>query len=244
MKAFILAAGEGTRLRPLTLDRPKCLVELKGKPLLQYQIDALRAAGIHDIHLIGGYRSEMLSSFGLPVTVNPRFATTNMVYSLFRAREFFHGDALIVYGDTAYEPRVIQALLDTNAPLAISVDEGWRTLWEGRMANPLSDAETLKLDAAGDVLEIGLKPESFSQIEAQYMGLIKVSGTHWPALAHQFEQLPNRERVCMTDFLQSLIDDGHKIRAVPVNHGWLEVDSIADLQFYESPQLDPALFQF
>ena len=48
MKAFILAAGEGTRLRPLTLDRPKCLVELKGKPLLQYQIDALRATGIHD----------------------------------------------------------------------------------------------------------------------------------------------------------------------------------------------------
>lgn len=60
MKAILLATGEGTRLRPYTLDRPKCLVEIDGKSLLDRQLDVLRAADIEPIILIGGYHSEML----------------------------------------------------------------------------------------------------------------------------------------------------------------------------------------
>jgi choline kinase len=244
MRAFILAAGEGTRLRPLTLDRPKCLVPLKGKPLLQYQIDALRAAGVADIHLVGGYLAGKLGAFELPVTVNPDYASTNMVHSLFSARDFFTQDSLIVYGDTAYEPRVIRALVDSPAPLALTVDKGWRSLWEGRMANPLTDAETLRIDDAGDLREIGRRPESFLQIEAQYMGLIRVGAGMWPELSRRFDALAKQEKISMTEFLQTLIDGGLKIRAVPVEHGWLEVDSLEDLRFYESEKLDPKLFTF
>ncbi|MBK1652709.1 sugar phosphate nucleotidyltransferase [Halorhodospira halochloris] len=60
MRAIILAAGQGTRLRPLTDDRPKCMVELEGKPLLEHQLEVLRGAGIEDIHVVGGYRAEWL----------------------------------------------------------------------------------------------------------------------------------------------------------------------------------------
>jgi len=60
MRVIILAAGQGTRLRPFTDDRPKCLVELHGRPLLHRQLDVLRAAGLNDIALVGGYRADCL----------------------------------------------------------------------------------------------------------------------------------------------------------------------------------------
>ena len=64
MKAIILAAGQGTRLRPLTNDKPKCLVELANKPLLDHQLSVLRYTGINDIHVVAGYRAEQLNRSG------------------------------------------------------------------------------------------------------------------------------------------------------------------------------------
>lgn len=243
MKAFILAAGEGTRLRPLTNHQPKCLVSLKGKPLLVYQIDALRAAGVNDITIIGGYKSQALEIFGLPVITNPDFAITNMVYSLSQARNETGDDALLVYGDTAYEPRIISTILDAPGT-ALTIDTRWRDLWQGRMPDPLSDAETLRVDANGNLIEIGNRPTSFSQIQGQYMGLVKIAGGDWAKFWAHFDAHPGKSRVSMTAFLQSLIDEGWKIRAIPVEHGWLEVDSIADLEFYESDRLPAELFHF
>ena len=60
MKAIILAAGKGTRLRPFNETKPKCLVELAGKSLLQHQLDTLSKCGITDIHVIGGYNADQL----------------------------------------------------------------------------------------------------------------------------------------------------------------------------------------
>ena len=64
MRAVVLAAGEGTRLRPYTLDRPKCLVPLAGRPLLEWQTTALRRAGIDDVTILTGYRAEQVAALG------------------------------------------------------------------------------------------------------------------------------------------------------------------------------------
>jgi len=87
MRAIILAAGQGTRLAPHTNDRPKCLVELAGQSMLSRQLAVLGELGIDDIVLVGGYRSDQLAGFGHKVVRNQDFATTNMVHSLFCARE-------------------------------------------------------------------------------------------------------------------------------------------------------------
>ena len=65
MKAIILAAGRGSRMKNMTDERPKCLVELGGKPLLEYQLTALRQAGINEIAVVTGYRRELLVGYGL-----------------------------------------------------------------------------------------------------------------------------------------------------------------------------------
>ncbi|MDP6346476.1 MAG: phosphocholine cytidylyltransferase family protein [Alphaproteobacteria bacterium] len=244
MRAIILAAGQGSRLLPHTEDRPKCLVELAGRPLLAWQLAVLRDLGIADIVLVGGYRAEQLRRWHPDVVVNAAYRTTNMVRSLFCAEAHLRGDAdiLIAYSDIVYEPRVAAALLESRAPVAVAVNTAWRELWQARMADPLADAETLRIGADGRLLEIGRKAGSYDQVEAQYMGLIKVDAAHAARLRGVYDAMAADGRFAgaahgnmyLTDFLQRLCDDGWPVHAERIDGGWLEVDSVEDLALYEA----------
>ncbi|MBK5935474.1 NTP transferase domain-containing protein [Halorhodospira halophila] len=238
MKAIILAAGQGTRLRPLTDDRPKCMVELAGKPLLEHQLEVLRGAGIDDIHVVGGYRAEWLERGDCTLHINEYFAQTNMVATLFAAESVMDGreDLIIAYGDIVYEPRVLEALLECQAPVCLSVDRAWYRYWAARMDEPLSDAETLKLTDGNRITELGKKPRGYEEIEGQYMGLIKVRADHVPALAPTWRGMDREaiydgkdyDNMYLTSYLQHLIDRGWEIRAALVDNGWLEIDTVED----------------
>ena len=239
MKAIILAAGQGTRLRPLTDDKPKCLVEMAGKPLLDHQLEVLRAAGVDDIHVVAGYRADQLDRPGFTRHINERFANTNMVNTLFAAESVMIGDSdlIIGYGDIVYEPRVLAALLAVNAPIGLAVDREWRRYWVARMDDPLTDAETLKLTDGNRVLELGKKPGSYADIQGQYIGLIKIRADHVAQLPLLWRAMDSTaaydgkdyDNMYMTSFIQHLIDSGWETRAAFVNNGWAEVDCETDL---------------
>jgi choline kinase len=223
---------------PYTEDTPKCLVELAGKPLLQHQIDALKAAGVEDIHIVTGYRAEQITAMGFRTRVNPLFAETNMVASLMCAASLLDGsdDVLIAYSDIVYEPRLIRELQGCNVPLATVVDRQWRRQWEMRFADPLADAETLQIDSEGHITEIGHHPESFDQIEGQYVGLTKVSAGRARDLREFHQSIAqagmNVAKMDMTTFLRVLLAAGWPLQAVCVDGGWLEVDAASDLELY------------
>lgn len=242
MQVIILAAGQGTRLRPYTNDRPKCMVELVGKPLLHRQLDVLRSCGLNDIALVGGYCADGVQAGGIDVVLNERYAETNMVSTLFCAEALMQEeqDLLIAYGDIIYEPRVLQAVLQNNAPLSVAIDRQWRRFWEIRMDNPLADAETLKLDAQNCIVELGKKPREYSEIQGQYIGLIKVRGDQVAAFRAAWHALDRRatydgkefDNMYMTSFLQHLINEGWEAKAAFTDNGWLEVDTVEDLDQY------------
>jgi len=123
MRVIILAAGQGTRLRPLTDDRPKCLVELGGVSLLERQARVLAGEGFRDLCVVGGYRADQIESRGFRVVRNPRYEQTNMVASLFCVAEAFDGgdDVLVAYGDIVYERRVLRAVAASPAAIALAV---------------------------------------------------------------------------------------------------------------------------
>ena len=106
MKAIILAAGQGTRMGSETDDKPKCLIQYKGKPLINYTIETMRACGIKDIVIIDGYKSEVLQSYlsndNVIFITNKEFYKTNMVYTLFCAESEMKDDFLISYSDIIY----------------------------------------------------------------------------------------------------------------------------------------------
>lgn len=250
MKAIILAAGTGSRLRPLTDHVPKCLVELKGKPLLDYQLQSLRTLALEKIAIVCGYKHEALAPYKLQSYRNDQFESTNMVYSLFCARAEFDQDLLITYGDVIFEPRVISHLASCKSDFAIAIDSGWRELWNARMEDPLADAESLRLDPDGNIIDIGRKVTSYNEIEGQYTGLIRISKEGLRKICNLYDSLDRNalyegkvfNSMFMTTFIQLLIANGEKIAAVPIKHGWLEVDSEADIASYQS--LPYELFDF
>lgn len=238
-KAILLVAGEGTRLRPYTLDRPKCLVEVDGLSLLDRQLAVLRAEPrISDLLMIGGYKAEMLARPGVELKLNLRYFETNMVWTLFSAEEELSGDVLICYGDIVYAPSILRALLDCEADIAITIDKDWEAYWRARNEDPLSDAETLKLHPDGRVYELGRRPRSLDEIDGQYMGLIKLTARGVEILRQVFHAAKNKgslggktvERAYMTDLLQAVIDAGYPLQGVPIHGGWIEVDTVGDLE--------------
>ena len=252
-RAILLAAGQGTRLAPLTDDRPKCLVPLAGRTILDRARSSLAAARITDLWVVAGYRAEMISSAGYRTIVNERFASTNMVTSLFAARQLIDGsrDILIVYGDIVFEPRVVEAMTQSTAMVSVAVNRAWQPLWAARMDDPLVDAETLKI-SNGLVTEIGKKPGALTDIEGQYMGLIRVRAEVAQRFCQAYDQIDRQasydgvrfEQMYMTSFLQALIDSEWPVAAVEVSGGWLEVDTLDDLKLYEDLAARGSLDQF
>lgn len=255
MKIIILAAGQGTRLRPLTDDKPKCMVEVNGKSILERQLDTMRSCGIReeDITIVTGYRSDVLirrfESTGMHIIVNQSYETTNMVCSLMCAKELMKAeeDIIVSYGDIIYNTAVFQKILDAKDPLSVIVDDGWYDYWSDRCENPLSDAESLIYDELDNLVEIGQKTNDLSRVQSQYIGLMRFQKDGITKVLNIAEEAKLRssvgkklwrttrtyQKMYMTDLLQGLIDEGNKLKAVHINRGWYEIDNCDDLGVVE-----------
>jgi len=233
-RAIILAAGRGSRMGCLTHAHPKGLIKVKGAPLIQYPITALRGAGITDIGIVSGYKAEKLKSFGTRHFFNPHWSETNMVYSLTMAKEWLEQETCIVsYSDILYSTDAVKRLLAAPGDIVITYDPHWRKLWEKRFEDPLSDAETFQLDEDSYLKEIGLQPKTITEIQGQYMGLLKITPFGWQIIIDYLNSLSYEEigNLSMTRLLGKLIDK--KIYATPIKDEWYEIDSETDLVVYQ-----------
>lgn len=254
MKVIILAAGCGTRLRPYTNTIPKCMVKLADKSLLHHQINVLRSAGLQDIVVVGGYYSEKIQAENIKIIVNQNFNSTNMVATLFCAEDHMIDgeDLLITYGDIIYEEKILKSLMASTAPISVSIDQDWERLWKIRMDDPLSDAETLKLKNEVYIEEIGKKPKTLKDIQGQYMGLIKIRADTIKEFRNTWKVLDKNDlydgkdfhNMYMTSYIQKLIDNGLKVKAVFSKSGWLEIDSKSDLDLYNELHTNNELEKF
>ena len=237
MRALILAAGRGSRMGALSDDRPKCLVELAGCPLLERQIAALRRGGAQEIAIVRGYRGEMLDAPGLTCFDNERWAQTNMVMSLATAAAWLRaGPVIVSYADIFYRSELVRALAQAPEPLAIAYDRAWRSLWTRRFADPLADAETFRIGAKGELLEIGGKTRRIEDIEGQYMGLLKFTPRAWSAVESVLGSLDAtvRDRLDVTGLLSRLlVGNVLPIGTLGTDGQWGEVDSPSDVDLYQ-----------
>ena len=255
MKVIILAAGQGTRLRPLTDDRPKCMVEVNGKSMIERQLDVMRGCGIkdEDITIVAGYRSDVLIkkflNTDIRVIKNEQFETTNMVCSLMCAGNQMKAeeDIIVSYGDIVYDETVFHSILSAQDTMSVIVDDGWYEYWSERCENPLDDAETLMYDDDHYLTEIGQKTTELDKVQSQYIGLMRFRGDGWKAVLQLSAEAERRSaqgealwrtdrtyaKMYMTDLLQGLIDEGQKLRAVHIHRGWFEIDDCDDLKVVE-----------
>lgn len=237
MKAIILAAGRGSRMKKLTDERPKCLVELRGKALLDWQLEALRAAGIKEIAIVTGYKRELLINRGLVEFHNARWEETNMVSSLACAQSWLKaGPCIVSYSDIFYSPTAVQSLKTCVASLAVTYDPNWLELWKQRFSDPLLDAETFRLTPENTLAEIGKKPTSVDEVQGQYMGLLRFTPDGWAeVLRIHLGLLPSvSDKMHMTETLQKIIEAKRlSIAAIEYLGKWGEIDSTQDLEVQE-----------
>jgi choline kinase len=219
----------------LTEEAPKCLVPLAGRALLEWQMDALRGAGISEVGAVRGYKAHLLDGRGLVPFDNPRWAHTNMVASLACASDWLRaGPVIVSYSDIFYPVSAVRALMSAPGDIAITYDPDWLDLWSARFDDPLSDAETFRLDGT-QVVEIGRRAATLEDIRGQYMGLLKFTPGGWRAVEGYVRTLPPErgDRLDMTSLLSGLIGRGERIQAVRVSGPWGEVDNANDLALYE-----------
>ena len=245
MRALILAAGRGSRMGPLSEQRPKCLVEIAGRSLLDRQVGALSAGGVQEIGIVRGYRADLLQRAGLTYFENERWASTNMVMSLATAARWLRtAPAIVSYADIFYRAELVRSLIEAPEPLVITYDRSWRALWGRRFVDPLADAETFRIGPDGRLLEIGGKTNRIEQIEGQYMGLLKFTPPAWQAVESMLASLdePVRDRLDMTGLLSRLLaQNGLPIGTLATEGQWGEVDNPADVALYEKMLRDGEL---
>ena len=227
---IILAAGRGSRLGKLTKQIHKCQVCVRGKPLIEWQIEAFQEAGLGQLAIITGYLAD---NFTYPVQYfqNARWHETNMVFSLHQADALLSTMPCIVsYSDIIYPSSIVRCLMEADHDIAISYDPNWESLWSARFGNPLDDAETFK-QRNGVLLEIGQKPLGLEEIEGQYMGLLKFTPNGW---SHFKQHLNDVDELDMTGALQKLVLHGTRIHTVKHDDWWFEIDTPKDIEIAET----------
>ena len=152
MKAVIIGAGRGSRLRHLTEEIPKTLVPVLGRPMLDGILEALEYGGFsrRDVVFICGYRAEVIRERypDLTYVENRDWENNNILLSLLCAREHLSGGFLSTYADIVYRKEIVRDLVASPHDIALGCDTDWRRRYTGRSQHPETDAE--KMRAEGD----------------------------------------------------------------------------------------------
>jgi choline kinase len=232
MKALILAAGQGTRIRAIHGDHPKCLIRIDGRTILDYQLHSLRTAGIRDVGIVVGYEKEQIIRHvrsryrdgfqRISFLENPAFASTNNMFSLWLARHWMGKESFVcLNADVIFSPPAIIAALRSAAPISMIVDPEWRD-------------ETMKVIISGyRVVRMSkrIPREAFS---GTYIGITVFSAEVNRQLFDKLGKLVTTGRVnaFFNVAVQQLVDEGVRVGFTSTEGlPWAEIDDPADLAF-------------
>ncbi len=226
MKAIILAAGIGQRLRPFTLERPKCLLELRGETIVSRQLRLLEAHGVSDVTLVVGHLGEKIRAAledRVSYAFYPDYVNTNNLMTLHHCLDLLEGDALILFSDVLTEARAIGRCIASPHDFALLVDVG--------VNRP--DTMRVKL-TSGLIVDIG-SHIAVREGDGNFIGIAKLSAAGTARLRLELQAMARErgfEGASYAQALARLASTGCPVHAVPLDGArWLEIDSQAD---YES----------
>jgi phosphoenolpyruvate phosphomutase len=249
VKAVILAAGYDERLMPLVSDRPKAMLDVKGKSILARQVDTLQQSGVRHVAVVRGYKKEQVTLPNVRYYDNDAFEESGEIESLLRAGAELTGPAVVLYGDILFDRHILDRLLESADDITIVCDRSWPETRTGREAGAadlvvesptprrhhrfLADEQAVRVTAIGTRLD----PAAAT---AEFIGMIKLSARGCQILGEVYRELrvlpdgepvhesPSLRTATLTDLLHEVIGRGHPVRSVGVYQGWLEVDTFED----------------
>jgi len=174
MHAIILAAGRGSRLMPLTLDLPKCLLPIGNTTVLGMQLDTLFAQGVKSATIITGFNSHMVnaeiagrqSGPKVKTLFNPFFQVADNLASCWMARKAMKQDFLLINGDTLFSPELLRKVLDApEKPISVTIDQ------KGHY-----DGDDMKVTLDGDRLTAIGKTLPLTETDGESIGMLRFMG--------------------------------------------------------------------
>jgi len=239
VKAIIIAAGMSSRLMELTDDKPKCMLDIGGKTILQRQIEVFNQCGIAKIIVVRGYKKEAINYTGVKYIYNKNYRRNNILESLMYAASDMVGDFIVAYSDIIFQRSAVEKLLESEADISIIVDLDWKFRYKKRFQHPIEEAEKVNVSNK-KVVKIG---KAINPYEAygEFIGLAKFSNTgaeilktNYKRVVRQFDDTqfhtaPSVEKAYLTDMLQELIDKGYSVSNVDIKGQWMELDTVEDI---------------
>ena len=223
MQAVIVAAGIGSRLKPLTDDRPKALLEVSGESLIRRCVRQLQDCGIGEIAVVVGHHREMIVEHlrDAPVAFihNPFYEITNNMVSLWFAQGFIRADFVYLHGDVILDPALLQTFLEEESPNALLVEK-----------KPC-DKEAMKVQTEGSWLVASSKELPLSETFGEWTGLAKFSAAFAETLFARIGRLIEQGQRQAYDALAftELAADGAQIGIVDfAGLPWVEIDTEQD----------------
>ncbi len=227
MQAIIMAAGKGSRLGSLTGGKPKCFVEIKGKKLIEYNLQLLKNYQVEDVILVTGYQSEAFEELtahwkNVRLVYNPFYEMVNVLGSFYMGMEKLQEDFLYLHADTLCEPAIIERLIQMEGDIVLPVD--YKTC----------DEEAMKVRSEnGRLVEI-TKQMPIERAEGEFIGMASFRKEVLPDLKKVVRQLMKEKEFTayFESAVQRLMDQGsYKIKAVPTNGAfWAEIDFCEDYE--------------
>ena len=242
MRAIIIAAGKGVRLKHYTENLPKCMLKFGGKTLLQRQIEVLKANGVTDISIIKGYQKEKINYQGFKYYINDRYEHNNILNSLMYAEPGMNTNVIISYADILYEKTVVSRLLESRHDISIVVDIDWKGYYKGRKDHPIQEAENVIFDPNNRVVEIGKIMTRKHDVHGEFIGMMKLTKRGTDIFKRHFHRAKQLfwgksfvrasvfEKAYLTDMIQDMVDMGVDIHCVIIERGWKEIDTVEDYE--------------
>lgn len=243
MRAIVIGAGRGSRLGHNTDKIPKTLVEVMGRPMLDWILEALASAGFSrkDVVFVCGYAEEVVRARYPELTFvrNADWANNNILLSLLCARQFFGNGFLSTYADIVYDAEIVQKLVASRAELTLGCDTAWRRRYVGRSEHPETDAEKLRADGAR-VLEISRTIPS-EAAHGEFIGVMKLDPNGARAFCEAFDRAQRTygaglfregrsfQKAYLLDLLQEMLEQGATMHRENTAGGYMEIDTRQDL---------------
>lgn len=230
MRAIILAAGKSTRLRPLTENTPKCLLEINGQAIIDYQIKSLLDNGVNEIIVVTGFQGEKIINhlkknyldIDFTFIENKEYETTAASYSLWLAKDLMSGGFLYLNSDLFCHPEIIKLIIKHKKPNVTAIQ---KIPWNEEAVNIISDHE-------GSVVEIGKHINEVSS-HGEFIGITKLGKEFTLKLISaldSFIEQGNKKKYAV-DAINQAIELGGKLHALDVTHlPAIEIDTSDDYE--------------
>lgn len=238
--AIIVAAGFEERLASLIKDKPKTMLDIKGKTILERQLEILEEAGIQKVAIVRGYLGEKIGFPGITYYDNRDFRDNYILASLFCAEAEMEKGFVFLYSDIIFNQGILIELLRDDTDICVVVDRMWREHYRDRLEDTAQEAELVELGEGGRTIKkIGrnIDPES---AYGEFIGLARFSPKGAELLRNSyhanrelyadraFHGSPSIEKASLAEMLQQLIDEGTTVNLISIDRGWLEIDTFED----------------